>query len=147
MELASLENGWMTCTISRGLDVFQLHDVGDVGAQRPGCWWNPSGQFRRPPGRPDRRARTFTNLSPMLTSETPLRASTACSAWMASVLVSGVCVLEDNLRLRQRAAQQGAVHQLGINIQHLAQLHAFKINRSRLQSFLPGCAAKSEEAE
>ena len=37
---------------------------------------------------------TFTNFSPMFTTAMPLSASTACSASMASVLVSGVCVFK-----------------------------------------------------
>src|ERR1019366_10218713 len=37
---------------------------------------------------------TFTNLSPTFTTEIPLSARTACNAWIASVLVNGVCVFK-----------------------------------------------------
>ena len=82
----------------------------------------------------------------MLTSEMPLSASTACNAWMASVLVSGVCVFKMICASGKLPAQQRPVHQFGIDLQHLAQIHAFKINRARRNHFFRLCAGRRRRA-
>src|ERR1700748_3450450 len=86
MELASFANGWRIGTIRLGLIYFNcamwvtyepmvgrlVALVSSRAAPTPFAWSDCTA---------------FTNLSPILITEMLLSASTACKAWMASVLV------------------------------------------------------------